>query len=204
MVAVPFCQDGFSITAGDPNLHTHSRPHFCQERLNSRRFANPSSGWGFLLFPFLGVHFTRRIDGTVEVGPNAVLALGREQYRGSPPVWGDFWETLTNRGFRRLARRHWRAGLREMLSSRSTTLYSRLARRLVPAIRRRHLERGGVGIRAQAIAPDGSLVDDFVIERADSTTHVLNAPSPGATASLAIGRYVAEQIRPMLTRPRPD
>jgi len=155
-------------------------------------------------FPFLGVHFTRRIDGTVEVGPNAVLALGREQYRGSPPVWGDFWETLTNRGFRRLARRHWRAGLREMLSSRSTTLYSRLARRLVPAIRRRHLERGGVGIRAQAIAPDGSLVDDFVIERADSTTHVLNAPSPGATASLAIGRYVAEQIRPMLTRPRPD
>ncbi|HEX6222136.1 MAG TPA: L-2-hydroxyglutarate oxidase [Acidimicrobiia bacterium] len=149
-------------------------------------------------FPFLGVHFTRRIDGRVEVGPNAVLALGREQYRGVGPVWTDLRDVLASRGFRRLARRHWLSGTRELLSSRSRRLYARLARRLVPATRPEHLIEGGAGVRAQAVRPDGSLVDDFVIEKAGASIHVLNAPSPGATASLAIGRYIAAQAEPLL------
>ncbi len=149
-------------------------------------------------FPFLGVHFTRRIDGTVEVGPNAVLAMGREQYRGGRPDWRDTWETLRSGGFRRLARRHWRSGAGELIRSRSRRLYARQARRLVPAVRAEHLLPGGSGVRAQALAPDGSLVDDFVIEQVGSTVHVLNAPSPGATASLAIGRHVAAIVGPLL------
>ncbi len=149
-------------------------------------------------FPFLGVHFTRRIDGAVEVGPNAVLALGREHYRGTSPKWSDVREVLGNRGFRRLAVKHWRAGVRELRSSRSTRRYAKLARSLVPAVRMRHLLPGGDGVRAQAVGPDGSLVDDFVIEQAGSTVHVLNAPSPGATASLAIGRYIAAMMQPLI------
>lgn len=146
-------------------------------------------------FPFLGVHFTRRIDGGVEVGPNAVLALGREHYRGEPPNWSDLREILAAPGFRRLARRHWRAGTREMVRSRSRRLYSRSAARLVPGITHDQLIAGGVGVRAQAVGPDGALLDDFVIERAGPTLHVLNAPSPAATACLAIGRRIAGVVR---------
>lgn len=142
-------------------------------------------------FPFLGVHFTRGIDGTVEVGPNAVLAIGREHYRDTRPNWSDFRETLGARGFRRLAMRHWWTGAGEMVRSRSSSMYARSARALVPAIRPEHLVSGGAGVRAQAVAPDGTLIDDFVIEESGPTVHVLNAPSPGATASLAIGEYVA-------------
>lgn len=149
-------------------------------------------------FPFLGVHFTRRIDGTVEVGPNAVLALGREHYRGVGPDWKELGSILAHRGFRRLARRHWLSGTSEMLNSRSTRLYARLARRLVPDLDKAHLVAGGAGVRAQAVNTAGNLVDDFVIERTANTVHVLNAPSPGATASIAIGRYIADQIRPLL------
>jgi len=149
-------------------------------------------------FPFLGVHFTRRIDGTVEVGPNAVLALGRENYRGTPRVWSDVREVVAGRGFRRLAWKHWRAGLRELITSRSPRRYARLAQRLVPALATGDLLPGGSGVRAQAVGPDGSLIDDFVIEVAGATFHVLNAPSPGATASPAIGRHVAALISPRL------
>lgn len=144
-------------------------------------------------FPFLGVHFTRRIDGVVEVGPNAVLALGREHYREARPDWADVREVLTYRGFRRLAYRHWRSGGKELLHSRSRRLYARLARRLVPRVASADLIPGGAGVRAQAVARDGHLVDDFVIEKAGATLHVLNAPSPGATASLAIGEYIARE-----------
>jgi L-2-hydroxyglutarate oxidase len=151
-------------------------------------------------FPFLGVHFTRRIDGSVEVGPNAVLALGREHYRGTAPDWAELRSIIAYGGFRRLALRHWRSGTAEMLNSRSTRLYARLARRLIPALERSHLVAGGAGVRAQAVDARGNLVDDFVIERAGNTVHVLNAPSPGATASIAIGRYIAQQVRPLLTR----
>jgi L-2-hydroxyglutarate oxidase len=151
-------------------------------------------------FPFLGVHFTRRIDGSVEVGPNAVLALGREHYRDTAPDWRELRETLRVPGFRRLVRRHWRTGMTEMIRSRSRSMYARSARSLVPEVRPEHLVPGGAGVRAQAVAPDGSLVDDFVIEEAGPTVHVLNAPSPGATASLAIGEYVAGIVAPHLGR----
>ncbi len=149
-------------------------------------------------FPFLGVHFTRRIDATVEVGPNAVLALGREHYRGESPDWSELRETMGDRGFRRLARKHWWSGAQEMVNSRSARLYARLARRLVPAVRSEDFVAGGSGVRAQAVNTDGSLVDDFIIEQVGSTVHVLNAPSPGATASLAIGRYVAKKVHPLI------
>jgi L-2-hydroxyglutarate oxidase LhgO len=149
-------------------------------------------------FPFLGVHFTRRVDGSVEVGPNAVLALGREHYRGVAPDWSELGTILAHPGFRRLAMRHWLSGTSEMLNSRSTRLYARLARRLVPGLRREHLEAGGAGVRAQAVDRSGKLVDDFVIEKAGNTVHVLNAPSPGATASIAIGRHLADLVQPLL------
>jgi L-2-hydroxyglutarate oxidase len=150
-------------------------------------------------FPFLGVHFTRRVDDSVEVGPNAVLSLGREQYRGSPIGWGDVKEVMALRGFWKLASRHWRTGGAEMLRSKSRALYARSAQRLIPALRSDHLGQGGVGVRAQALGRDGRLVDDFVIEEVGATLHVLNAPSPGATASLAIGAHIAGLLRPQLT-----
>ena len=151
-------------------------------------------------FPFLGVHFTRRIDGTVEVGPNAVLGLGREHYRDTSVDWGDVRETLTYAGFRKLAIRHWRSGVRELVTSRSRRLYARYARSLVPAVRAADLLPGGAGVRAQAVTRDGRLVDDFVIETLGRTIHVLNAPSPGATASLAIGRHVAAEAESAFLR----
>ncbi len=149
-------------------------------------------------FPFLGVHFTRGIDGAVEVGPNAVLALGREHYRGTPPHWRDFRETLAYPGFRRLARRHWRAGLDELVRSRVKSLYASAARNLIPKVRSTDLVAGGAGVRAKAVDSEGYLVDDFVIERSPSAIHVLNAPSPGATASLAIGAYIADRAKTVL------
>jgi len=142
-------------------------------------------------FPFLGVHFTRRIDDSVEVGPNAVLAMGREHYRGVPVDWADVRETLGIGAFWRLVGRYWWPGALELFRSRSRSLYARSARRLVPAVRAEHLHRGGAGVRAQALAANGRLVDDFVIEETGSMIHVLNAPSPGATASLAIGAHIA-------------
>ena len=150
-------------------------------------------------FPFLGVHFTRRVDGSVEVGPNAVLAIGREHYRGAKPDWTELRSILAHGGFRRLAMKYWLAGTREMMSSRSKRLYARLARNLVPALESGHLIEGGAGVRAQAVDASGNLVDDFVIQRAGATVHVLNAPSPGATASMAIGEYVASRVEPLLS-----
>ena len=151
-------------------------------------------------FPFLGVHFTRRIDGEVEVGPNAVLARGREHYRGERGNWGDFREVLGYRGFRKLAARYWGRGAAEIIRSRFRPIYARSARRLVPAVRSSDLVKGGAGVRAQAVSEDGRLVDDFVIEERGTSVHVLNAPSPGATASLAIGSYIAEIVRGHLER----
>ncbi len=150
-------------------------------------------------FPFLGVHFTRRVDGAVEVGPNAILGLGREHYRGTKVDWEELRSILAHRGFRRLALRHWWSGTSELLNSRSKRLYARQARRLVPDLRHGDLRPGGAGVRAQAVDSQGNLVDDFVIERAGNTVHVLNAPSPGATASIAIGRYISEKVRPFLS-----
>jgi L-2-hydroxyglutarate oxidase LhgO len=142
-------------------------------------------------FPFLGVHFTRRIDGAVEVGPNAVLAFGREHYRLSRANWREAAETLAYAGTRRMALHHWRAGLAEMTRSRLRFLYARAARRLVPSITASDLTPGGSGVRAQAVGLDGRLADDFVFMHGPRSLHVLNAPSPAATATLAIGRTIA-------------
>ena len=142
--------------------------------------------------PFLGVHFTRRSTGVVEVGPNAVLAAGREHYRGTRPKLRELASTLGFPGFRRIARRHWRTGITEVAGSLSRAVYARRARRLVPGVKAHHLKRAGSGIRAQAVTRTGDLADDFVIEATDRTIHVLNAPSPGATASLGIGVHIAE------------
>lgn len=145
-------------------------------------------------FPFLGVHFTRRIDGTVEVGPNAVLAMGREHYRGTKADWREFGSILAYPGFRRIAAKYWRTGLEEMVSSSSRRLYARRAQLLVPAVTADDLRPAGSGVRAQAVSKDGKLLDDFVIATDDRAVHVLNAPSPAATASLAIGEHIANIV----------
>jgi L-2-hydroxyglutarate oxidase LhgO len=145
-------------------------------------------------YPFLGVHFTRRINGGVDVGPNAVLALAREGYRWRDVRLGDMSETLRSPGFRRLARRHWRMGAREMRGSLSSRAFYREARRYVPSLRPDDLVRAGAGVRAQALDPDGSLVDDFRIGRVGRVTTVRNAPSPGATSSLAIAEHIVDVV----------
>ena len=141
-------------------------------------------------FPFLGVHFTRSIHGYVEAGPNAVLALAREGYRKTDFNLRDLWETLSFSGFRSVARRYWRMGLGEQYRSFSKRAFARALQRLVPDIAIDDLQPGGAGVRAQAVAADGALLDDFVIRQTGSAIHVLNAPSPGATASLAIGENI--------------
>ncbi len=143
--------------------------------------------------PFLGVHFTRTIEGMVEAGPNAVLAFAREGYRKTDIVLHDFRETLTFPGFWRMARKYWETGLGEMYRSFSKRAFLQALQRLLPALTLDDLQPGGSGVRAQAIATNGALVDDFVISVTGNILHVLNAPSPGATASLAIGRLIVEK-----------
>ncbi len=143
-------------------------------------------------FPFLGVHFTRMIDGAIEAGPNAVLAFKREGYH----LWDfnlhDMFDTLKSPGFLRLARRYWRVGLQEYRRSLSKTQMLRDLRELIPDLDANAIYRAGSGVRAQAVAADGSLVDDFCVLEAPGMVHVLNAPSPAATASLSIGAAIAE------------
>ena len=142
-------------------------------------------------FPFLGVHFTRTIHGDVEAGPNAVLAFAREGYTLGTVRPGEFLGTLGYAGFWHMARKYWRVGAFEMYRSASKAAFVRSLQKLVPDIVASDLERGGAGVRAQAVAPNGSLIDDFKISVTAGAVHVVNAPSPGATASLAIGRHVA-------------
>ncbi len=138
-------------------------------------------------FPFLGVHFTRMIDGTVHAGPNAVLALHREGYRKSDICFRDLLETLTFSGFRKLAAKHWAEGWREMARSFSKTAFVRSLQKMIPEVTERDVVPCAAGVRAQALHPDGTLVDDFLIVRGRNSLHVCNAPSPAATASLEIG-----------------
>ncbi|MEV0270758.1 L-2-hydroxyglutarate oxidase [Hamadaea sp. NPDC050747] len=145
-------------------------------------------------FPFLGVHLTKMIDGTVHAGPNAVLALAREGYRWAKIRPSEVTATLTYRGFQRLARRHWKYGLGEVARSLSRRRFAESVAQLVPEITRADLEPAGSGVRAQAIRPDGSLVDDFLIVQAPRQVHVLNAPSPAATSSLAIARHIVQEM----------
>ncbi|HEY8481888.1 MAG TPA: L-2-hydroxyglutarate oxidase [Spirillospora sp.] len=143
-------------------------------------------------YPFLGVHFTRRVSGEVEVGPNAVLAFAREGYRRSDVSPRDLLGIAGWRGTWRMARRHWRTGLAEMRGSLSTRAYMAAARRYVPEIGPGDVVRGRTGVRAQALDPDGGLVDDFRIHRLGRVTAVRNAPSPAATSSMAIAEYVVD------------
>jgi L-2-hydroxyglutarate oxidase len=145
-------------------------------------------------FPFLGVHLTRGVDGHVHVGPNAVLALAREGYSWREMEMADVRETLRSPGFRKLARQHWRYGATEMARSVSRRRFTKALQRLVPAVRSRDLTRATAGVRAQAIRADGSLVDDFAFQQRGRALHVLNAPSPAATASLEIGKVIAARL----------
>ncbi|WP_037910991.1 L-2-hydroxyglutarate oxidase [Actinacidiphila yeochonensis] len=145
-------------------------------------------------YPFLGVHFTRRVDGSVEVGPNAVLALAREGYRRTDVDPRELLRIAAFPGTRRLARRHWRTGLKEVRGSLSVRAYMRDAAAYVPGIGPADVVRGGAGVRAQALGADGSLVDDFVIHRSGAVTAVRNAPSPAATSSMAIAEHIADTV----------
>jgi L-2-hydroxyglutarate oxidase len=143
-------------------------------------------------FPFLGVHFTRMAKGGVEAGPNAVLALAREGYRHTQINLGDLWKIVSFRGFWRMAGKYWQTGFGELYRSLSKPAFVRALQKLVPEIRESDLAPGGAGVRAQAVSKSGALVDDFVIKQGSNSIHVLNAPSPGATASLAIGQAITE------------
>jgi len=143
-------------------------------------------------FPFLGVHFTRMARGGVEAGPNAVFAYAREGYRHTDINLADLWRTVSFRGFWAITAKYWQTGMGELYRSLSKAAFVRALQKLLPEIRESDLVPGGAGVRAQAVSASGALVDDFVIQQSRNAIHVLNAPSPGATASLAIGRQICE------------
>jgi L-2-hydroxyglutarate oxidase len=142
-------------------------------------------------FPFLGVHFTRMIRGGVEAGPNAVLAFKREGYKKTSVSLKDSFETFTYKGFLKLIGPYWRTGFGEMYRSFSKRAFVKALQRLIPEVESRDIHPGGAGVRAQALEPNGILVDDFRIVEAERMIHVLNAPSPAATAALSIGQRIA-------------
>ena len=146
-------------------------------------------------FPFLGVHFTRMVHGGVEAGPNAVLSFKREGYRRTDFAAREAWDTLSYPGFWRMARKYWRTGAGEFYRAFSKAAFVRALQRLLPDLRMDDLHPSGAGVRAQAVDTTGSLVDDFSIQALGGIIHVLNAPSPAATASLPIGRAIAEEAR---------
>ncbi|MEV4812868.1 L-2-hydroxyglutarate oxidase [Micromonospora avicenniae] len=145
-------------------------------------------------FPFLGVHLTKMIDGSVHAGPNAVLATAREGYSWGRVSPRDIWDELSFRGLWALGRQHYRYGLTEVARSLSKKRFAASLARLVPALTSADIVRAGAGVRAQAIRPDGGLVDDFLIVEADRQVHVLNAPSPAATSSLEIARHIVSRL----------
>jgi len=145
-------------------------------------------------YPFLGVHFTRGLGGHVHVGPNAVLALSQEGYRWSDVRLRDVWRTARYPGTRKMARQNWRMGAREICGSVSKSIFLRRARAYLPDLTRTDLVRSGAGVRAQALHRDGSLADDFVIDHRPRVTLVRNAPSPAATASLAIADHIISEM----------
>jgi L-2-hydroxyglutarate oxidase len=145
-------------------------------------------------FPFLGVHFTRMIDGSVHAGPNAVLAFKREGYKKTDFDLRDFCETVSYRGFWRLARKNFGEGMKELHRSISKSAFVRCLQKLIPEIQSADLVQCKAGVRAQALLNDGNLVDDFLIIRGHNAIHVCNAPSPAATASLEIARAIVAQV----------
>lgn len=149
-------------------------------------------------FPFLGVHITPRMDGSIWLGPNAVWALAREGYRRFDVNWRDVREALTYPGFRALARRYWSVGLLEIWRDFNRRAFLRELRRFVPELEQDDLLPGPSGVRAQAVSRDGQLIDDFVIESHGRVVHVRNAPSPAATSCLEIARLLVDQLEPTL------
>jgi L-2-hydroxyglutarate oxidase len=145
-------------------------------------------------FPFLGVHFTRMTDGNIHCGPNAVLALKREGYSWSDISLRDMWDSLTYKGFWNLAKKNFGEGMKEVYRSFSKKAFTKSLQRLIPEVQEDDLVPSHAGVRAQALLPDGKMVDDFLIVRGENSVHVCNAPSPAATASLPIGRAVAAQL----------
>lgn len=151
-------------------------------------------------FPFLGVHFTRMINGSIHAGPNAVLALKREGYHKTDLNCSDLFETLTFPGFWKLAQKHFKEGLMEMYRSVSKKAFVKSLQRLIPAVTENDVIPTHSGVRAQALMPNGDLADDFLILNGQDAIHVCNAPSPAATASLEIGQAVAAAVPPIATR----
>ena len=146
-------------------------------------------------FPFLGVHFTKRIDGTVEAGPNAVLAFAREGYRKNNFNFIDHMETITYGGFLKLASKYWKVGMGDMYRSFNKNAFTKALQELLPEIQKDDLIDGGSGVRAQAIDRNGKLIDDFSIIHTEKALHVCNAPSPGATSSIAIGETITSMLK---------
>ena len=144
-------------------------------------------------FPFLGVHFTRRIGGEIEAGPNAVFAFQREGYKKTDFKWSEFWDAISFAGFRKVASKYWKTGLGEYHRSYFKPAFVKALQQLVPSITEDDLIPAGSGVRAQACDKDGGLIDDFYIQESASFIHVLNAPSPAATSSLSIGLELAER-----------
>lgn len=145
-------------------------------------------------FPFLGVHFTRMVHGGVEAGPNAVLAFQREGYTKSDINLKELFETLSWPGFQKVAARYWQTGLGEMYRSFSKTAFTKALQELIPDVQENDLVSGGAGVRAQACDRTGGLLDDFAILETDKAINVVNAPSPAATSSLAIGETVSQKV----------
>jgi len=163
----------------------HEAEHFCRNLI----YPVPDPR-----FPFLGVHFTRMISGEVECGPNAVLAFAREGYRKTDFRLSELIETLTYPGFLKLSSRYWRTGMGEMWRSLSKSAFVKALQRLVPEITSGQLSPAPAGVRAQAVGPDGAQLDDFAFSETPRLVHVLNAPSPAATASLSIGKFIATKL----------
>lgn len=148
-------------------------------------------------FPFLGVHFTRMIDGSVKIGPNAVLSFKREGYNKWDFKVKDFTETMMYPGFWKLASRYWREGLNEYVRSYRKAVFLKDAQRFIPELGNDDISTTTAGVRAQALTNDGTLVDDFFIVQDENSIHVCNAPSPAATASVLIGKSIVERIKSM-------
>ncbi|MCF6270876.1 MAG: L-2-hydroxyglutarate oxidase [Melioribacteraceae bacterium] len=151
-------------------------------------------------FPFLGVHFTNLIDGGVEAGPNAVFSFKREGYSRTSFSFKDTFQAFTWFGFLMVAKKYWRTGMGEFYRSFSKSAFVKALQKLIPQIKETDLSKGGAGVRAQACDKSGGLIDDFYLIEKENIIHVLNAPSPAATASLAIGEYIAERVEKLFVK----
>ena len=145
-------------------------------------------------YPFLGVHYTRMYDGTIECGPSAILGFAREGYTLGTVNLGELWEIMKYKGMRELAKQHWRKGVLELRQSMSKRYYLSTLQRLIPEIKLDDIEPVPSGVRAQALLPDGSMVDDFLILELPRVVNVCNAASPAATACLNVGKTVLDRL----------